>query len=80
MSMGAKVSVVDKEGKSPMDYAEQLGPEMIAILKGNHYAVISDLFLTCLFLFFPGEPVDLPCRTNSPSENQPPGSKVCSIL
>lgn len=36
MSMGAKVSVVDKEGKSPMDYAEQLGSEMIAILKGNH--------------------------------------------
>ena len=80
--MGAKVSVVDKEGKSPMDYAEQLGSEMIAILKGNHYAVISELLLTCLFLFFLGEPVDLPLdrRTNSPSENQPPGSKVCSIL
>ena len=84
MSMGANVSVVDKEGKSPMDYAEQLGLDMIAILKGNHYdhfAVISHL-LTSLFLFFLGEPVDLPldCGTNSPSENQSPGSKVCNIL
>lgn len=83
MSMGAKVSVVDKEGKSPVDYAEQLGSEMMAILKGNH--LICCNFRTAFdlsFLFFLGEPVDLPldCRTNSPSEKQPPGSKVCSIL
>lgn len=47
MSNGAQVNVIDKEGKSPMDYAEDLkeGSEMIAILKGNHCAVMWDLLL-----------------------------------
>ena len=50
MSNGAQVNVIDKEGKSPMDYAEDLkeGSEMIAILKGNRCTVMWDLLLSDL--------------------------------
>ena len=50
MSNGAQVNVIDKEGKSPMDYAEDLkeGSEMIAILKGNGCPVMWDLLLSDL--------------------------------
>ena len=50
MSNGAQVNVIDKEGKSPMDYAEDLkeGSEMIAILKGNRCPVMWDLLLSDL--------------------------------